>query len=82
MAGDVEALRRGWTGLGPLADDHLAVAHRLLTLDGPGAEPIDLRLSRYGGDRTLHATLRYGRPTFGTQVLGAAAATPTPVLAR
>ena len=56
-----DTVRRGWTGLGPLADDHLAVAHRLLTLDGPVAEPIDLRLSRYGGDRMLHASLRYGR---------------------
>ena len=58
-----DTVRRGWSGLGPLADDHLAVAHRLLTLDGPVAEPIDLRLSRYAGDRPLHATLRYGRPT-------------------
>jgi hypothetical protein len=58
-----DTVRRGWSGLGPLAEDHLAVAHRLLTLDGPGAEPIDLRLARYGGDRLLHATLRYGRST-------------------
>ena len=56
-----DTVRRGWSGLGPLADDHLAIAHRLLTLDGPVAEPIDLRLSRHGGDRVLHATLRYGR---------------------
>ena len=57
-----DTVRRGWSGLGPLADHHVAVAHRLLTLDGPVAEPIDLRLPRHGGDRTVHATLRYGRP--------------------
>jgi len=61
-----DTVRRGWTGLGPLADDHLAVAQRLLTLAGPVVEPIDLRLSRHSGVRTLHASLRYGRtPTVG-----------------
>jgi hypothetical protein len=58
-----DTVRRGWSGLGPLADDPLALDHRLLTLDGPVTEPIDLRLARTGGDRMLHATLRHGRPT-------------------
>jgi hypothetical protein len=78
-----DTVRRGWTGLGPLADDHLAIAHRLVTLDGPVAEPIDLRLSRYGGDRMLHATLRYGRtPTVGLHTPRAAVATPSAVAVR
>lgn len=65
-----DRVRRGWSGLGPLAEDHLAVAHRLLTLDGPTAEPFDLRLPRYRGDRLLHATLRYGRPAVRTDAAG------------
>jgi hypothetical protein len=77
-----DTVRRGWSGLGPLADDHLAVAHRLLTLDGPVAEPIDLRLPRHGGDRQLHATLRFGSPTLGHDAPGAAVGVPSAVGAR
>ena len=77
-----DTVRRGWSGLGPLAEDHLAVAHRLLTLDGPVAEPIDLRLARYGGVRLLHATLRYGRPTPRLEVAGAVHAEPATAGAR
>jgi hypothetical protein len=77
-----DTVRRGWSGLGPLAEDHLAVAHRLLTLDGPLAEPIDLRLARYGGVRLLHATLRYGRPTPRLEATEPAQAEPATVGAR
>jgi hypothetical protein len=75
-------VRRGWSGLGPIAEDHLAVAHRLLTLDGPVAEPIDLRLARHGGVRLLHATLRYGRPTPRIDAAGPAQVEPAVVGAR
>jgi len=75
-----DTVRRGWAGLGPLADDHLAIAHRLFTLDGPVSEPIDLRLSRHGGDRMLHATLRHGRTaTVDLPTPRAAVATPAVV---
>ena len=77
-----DTVRRGWSGLGPLGEDHLAVAHRLLTLDGPVAEPIDLRLVRSGGDRMLHATLRYGRPAPGLDARGADVAEPSAVAVR
>ena len=78
-----DRVRRGWTGLGPLADDHLAVAHRLLTLDGPVVEPIDLRLSRYNGERMLHASLRYGRTTtVDLHTPRAAVATPSVIAGR
>lgn len=78
-----DTVRRGWAGLGPLADDHLAVDHRLLTVDGPVAEPIDLRLSRHSGVRTLHVSLRYSRTrTVDPHALRAGVATPSALAAR
>jgi hypothetical protein len=54
-----DTVHRGWTGLGPLADRHLATAHRLFTLDGPVTEPLDLRLASRTGEQHLEGTLRY-----------------------
>ena len=71
-----DTVRRGWSGLGPLAEDPLALDHRLVTLDGPVTEPIDLRLARHAGDRMLHATLRHARPTPRIETAAAPIAVP------
>jgi hypothetical protein len=77
-----DTVRRGWSGLGPLAEDPLALDHRLVTLDGPVTEPVDLRLPRHGGDRMVHATLRHGRPIPRIDTPRAAVAMPAAAGAR
>jgi len=54
-----DTVRRGWNGLGPVADDHLVAAHRLLTVDGPMEQPVDLRLALTAGDVVVPATVRF-----------------------
>jgi hypothetical protein len=54
-----DTVRRGWSGLGPLADRYVATAHRLLTLDGPVDERLDLRFATPWGDHRMTGTLRH-----------------------
>jgi hypothetical protein len=54
-----DTVRRGWNGLGLVADHHLVASHRLLTVDSPMEQPVDLRLALTGGDLVVPATLRY-----------------------
>lgn len=54
-----DTVRRGWSGLGPLADRYLATAQRLLILDGAVDERLDLRFSTPRGGHRLTGTLRH-----------------------
>lgn len=79
-----DTVRRGWNGLGPLADHHLVASHRLLTLDSPMEQPFDLRLALAAGEVVLPATLRYPRPAAldAREPALSSARNPTPVPAR
>jgi hypothetical protein len=66
-----DTVRRGWNGLGLLADHHLVASRRLLTLDGPMEQPLDLRLALTEGDVVLPARLRYRRDPSPLDVRGA-----------
>jgi hypothetical protein len=80
-----DTVRRGWNGLGPVADEHLVAAHRLLTVDGPMEQPVDLRLALTAGEVVVPATLRYPQwpaPLDVRYPARSSAHIPTPVAGR
>lgn len=80
-----DTVRRGWDGLGLVADHHLVAAHRLLIIDSPMEQPADLRLALTAGEVVVPATLRYlHRPAVVDvrEPAQSSARTPTPVAGR
>jgi hypothetical protein len=76
-----DSVRRGWDGLGLVAEHHLVAAHRLVTVDGPMEQAVDLRLALTAGEVVVPATLRYPRRPALVDVRDRApssARTPTP----